>query len=253
VRFDGKTCIVTGGASGIGEATVRAFVEEGAGVVVLDPNEERGRMVSADLAGTGRCRFVCGSIGEETDCAAAVTEAESAFGPVWALVNAGARFLFRTVEEATAEDWRRILDINIIGTSLMTRHAVTSMKKGGGGAVVNVSSISGHIAQAGTMTYNTTKSAILGLTRCMALDLARYNIRVNAVSPGYTKTPAFYYYLDQSGTPYAEVEKSLSALTMLGRLAEPADIAPPILFLCSEDARYVTGTSLVVDGGVLGL
>lgn len=250
LRFNQKTCIVTGGASGIGEAVVHALVREGGNVVFLDVDETRGGTVYRSLCDTGRCRFIHGSVGEEACCAATVKEAEAAFGPVSVLVNNAARFIFRTVEEATAGDWREILDINVIGVSLMTRHAVESMKKAGGGAIVNVSSISGHIAQAGTMTYNATKSAILGLTRCLALDLGKHNIRVNCVSPGYVKTPAFYYYIDQSGRQRQAVERELSAQTMLGRLATPEDVASAVLFLAGPEAAYVTGADLIVDGGV---
>jgi NAD(P)-dependent dehydrogenase (short-subunit alcohol dehydrogenase family) len=250
MRFDKSICVVTGGASGIGEATVRAFVREGASVVFLDIDEARGGSISDELESTGRCRFVCGSVATETDCERTIDEAERGFGPVNVLVNNAARFLFRTVEQATAEDWRQILDVNVIGMSLMTRHAVASMKKAGGGAIVNLSSISGHIAQAGTMTYNATKSAIIGLTRCMALDLGKFHIRANCVCPGYVTTPAFYYYIDQTGGDRAAVERQLSSETMLGRLATPEDVAQAVLFLASPDASYITGTWLMVDGGV---
>jgi len=103
------------------------------------------------------------------------------------------------------------------------------------------------------MTYNTTKAALLGMSRCLALDLGKYNIRVNCICPGYTKTEGYYFYIDQSGRSREQVEKELSAQTLLGRLATPEDIAGCILFLCSPDAAYVTGTSLLVDGGTTAI
>ncbi|MCC7015979.1 MAG: SDR family oxidoreductase [Rhodospirillales bacterium] len=249
MRFADRCCIVTGGASGIGEAVVRAFAAQGAGVVFMDTNEAAGRAVERD---TKRTRFVAGDVSNDEHCRAAVGTAEDAFGPVSVLVNNAARFLFRS-EEATQEEWRAILDVNVIGASRMTHYAVASMRKRGGGAIVNLGSISSLIAQGGTMTYNTTKAALLGMTRCLALDLGKDNIRVNAVCPGYVKTPAFYYYCDESGADRGEFEREMARQTMLGRLAEPDDIARTILFLASDDAAYITGTHLVVDGGLTAL
>ena len=252
MRFQGKTAIVTGGASGIGEATVHAFVREGASTVFVDIQEERGRMLEQKLSSTGRCLFVPGNIRDEATCAQVVKSAEERFGLVTILVNNAARLLFRSVE-ATPAEWQDILGVNITGTSLMTRVTVESMKKAGGGSIVILSSVSGLIAQAGTMTYNTTKAAVLGMMRCLALDLGKYNIRANCVCPGYTKTPGYYYYIDGSGRSREEVEKELSAQTVLGRLGTPEDVAGCILFLCSPEAAYVTGTYLLVDGGLSAL
>lgn len=248
MRFEGKTAIVTGGARGIGEATVRAFVREGAAIVFVDVIEPLGRKLEEELSGTGRCLFLTGDVREEVVCARTVKAAEERFGPVSILVNNAALLIFRSIE-ATPAEWQDILEVNITGASLMARYAVELMKKAGGGAIVNLSSISGLIAQGGTMTYNTTKAALLGMTRCLALDLGKYNIRANCICPGYVKTPGYYIYVDQSGIPREEFEKALSAQTILGRLATPEDIAGCILFLCSPEASYVTGTHLVVDGG----
>jgi dihydroanticapsin dehydrogenase len=252
MRFEGKTAIVTGGARGIGEATVRAFVREGAATVFLDINEQLGHKVAEELSGTGRCLFLPGDVREEAVCARTVKAAEERFGLVSILVNNAARLLFRSIE-ATPAEWQDILEVNITGASLMARYAVESMKKAGGGAIVNLSSISGLIAQAGTMTYNTTKAALLGMTRCLALDLGKYNIRANCICPGYVKTPGYYIYVDQSGRSREEVERELSAQTILGRLATPEDVAGCVLFLCSPEAAYVTGTYLVVDGGSIAV
>jgi dihydroanticapsin dehydrogenase len=252
MRFDGKTAVVTGGAAGIGEATVREFVQAGGSVVFVDIDETRGSALAEELSSTGRCLFVPGSIRDEAVSAQTIKAAEERFGLVSILVNNAARFIFRSIE-ATSAEWRDMLEVNITGTSIMTRYAVESMKKAGGGSIVNMSSISGLIAQAGTMTYNTTKAALLGMTRCLALDLGKFNIRANCVCPGYTKTAGYYYYIDQSGRSREEVEKELSAQTMLGRLATPEDIAGCVLFLCSPEAAYVTGTFLLVDGGLTAL
>lgn len=252
MKFEGKTAIVTGGAAGIGEAVVRGFVQAGGSVVFVDIDEARGSALAGELSCTGRCLFVPGSVRDESVSAQAIRTAEERLGVVSILVNNAARCIFRSIE-ATPAEWQDILEVNITGTSIMTRHAVESMKKARGGSIVNVSSISGFIAQAGTMTYNTTKAALLGMTRCLALDLGKYNIRANCVCPGYTKTAGYYFYVDQSGRSREEVEKELSAQTMLGRLATPEDIAGCVLFFCSPESAYVTGTFLLVDGGLTAL
>ncbi len=247
MRFCGQTAIVTGGASGIGKAIVKALASEGASIVLMDVAEASGNAVAAELK--NNCYFFRGDVADEGHCAACVNTAEQRFGPVSILINNAVCPLFRSIE-ATSQEWKQILDVNVIGASLMSRYAVDSMKRAGNGAIVNISSISGIIAQAGTMTYNTTKAALLGMTRCMALDLGRFNIRVNAVCPGYTLTPAFDFYVEQSGRNREDVVRELADQTMLGRLATPEDIARCVLFLCSSDATYVTGTHLMADGGL---
>jgi NAD(P)-dependent dehydrogenase (short-subunit alcohol dehydrogenase family) len=252
LRLKGKVAVVTGGATGIGEAIVRAFVREGASTTFIDINEERGRALMTELSALGPCHFYHGSVAAESDCAAVIREAESAFGSVSILVNNAAQFIFRSVE-ATVEEWQTSLHVNVVGSSLMTRFAVESMKRAGGGAIVNMGSISAFIAQSATMTYNATKAALVEMTRCMALDLAPFNVRVNCVCPGYILTPAFYSYVDQSGVALKQMERDLSNLTILKRLGKPEEIANCVVFLCSDESSYVTAAYLMVDGGLTAL
>jgi len=135
----------------------------------------------------------------------------------------------------------------------MTRYAVESMKQADAGAIVNMGSISAFIAQAGSMTYNATKAALVEMTRCMVLDLAPFNIRVNCICPGYVLTPAFYSYVDRSGVALTQMERDLSRQTILKRLGRPAEITNCVAFLCSDESSYVTGTSLMADGGLTAL
>lgn len=252
LRLKGKVALVTGGASGIGEAIVRSFLAEGAATVFIDINATRGQALAEDLSSQGRCLFFAGDVAQEGDCAAAIKEAERQYGPVSILVNNAARFLFKSLE-ASVEEWRQSLDVNVIGASLMARYGAESMKRAGGGAIVNMGSISAFIAQSGTLTYNATKAALVGMTRCMALDLVPFKIRVNCVCPGYIMTPAYFDYVDQLGRAREEVEKELAAQTILKRLGRPEEIAGCVVFLCSEEASYVTGTCLVADGGLTAL
>jgi len=252
LRLKGRTAIVTGGSRGIGEQIVRKFVREGASTVFLDINREGGESLAKELSSRGSCHYVHGSVTEEADCRRTVQETEARFGPVTILANNAARFIFRSYE-ATPQEWRDSWEVNVMGTGLMTRAAVESIKKAGGGAIVNTGSISSFIAQPATMTYNSTKAALVEMTRCMALDLAPFNIRVNCICPGYILTPAFTSYVAETGAPFEEVEKQLSKQTILNRLGKPEEIANCVAFLCSDEASYVTGAYLMADGGLTAL
>jgi NAD(P)-dependent dehydrogenase (short-subunit alcohol dehydrogenase family) len=251
MRLKGKVAVVTGGASGIGAAIVRKFVDEGAAVVFIDANEDTGQALSVEIA-PERSFFYAGSVANEHDCAAVVKEAEKRYGPVDVLVNNAARFIFKSVD-ATPEQWRTSLDANVIGCALMARYCVESMKGADGGVIVNFGSISAFIAQSSTLTYNATKAAIVEMTRCMALDFAPFNIRVNCVCPGYILTPALAGYIAESGRSQQEVEKELSAQTILKRLGTPEEIANGVIFLASDEASYITGAFLMMDGGLTAL
>lgn len=244
-----RTAVVSGGAAGIGAAIVRAFVRKGVAAVFMDRNESAGRALSEELSRAGECLFVHGDVSNEQDCLRTIEEAEKKYGPVHHLVNNAALFLYRSLE-ATPAEWASILNVNVVGTSLLSRFAVRSMQKLSRGTIVNISSISAFLAQPGTMTYNATKAALLEMTRCMALDLSRYSIRVNCVCPGYIRTSAFENYVAQSGRPLAEVDKELSSRTILKRLGMPEEIANCVLFLSSEDSSYMTGAALIADGGL---
>jgi dihydroanticapsin dehydrogenase len=177
-------------------------------------------------------------------------EALASFGAIHILVNNAAIFILRGIE-ATVEEWRQMLDVNVMGPALVAKHVVPAIRKAGGGAIVNLASISSFIAQPNFVTYNTTKTAILGLTRCMAMDLAPDNIRVNAVCPGVVWTQiverqALAMGLDRAG---ADVHPQWAGAQLIHRCAEPREIAFAILFLASDEASFITGTPLMVDAG----
>lgn len=243
--FAGTVAVITGGASGIGQATAEAFIAAGAKVVLLDRDADRLSQTVATLgdAAVG----VAGDVTSWEDCQAAARAAEATGLRVRALVNCAASFLAKG-EEATPADWDLSLGVNVKGTALMASALVPLLRAAGGGAIVNLASISGHIAQPNRWTYNATKGAILSLTRCQALDLARDGIRVNSISPGTIWTPE----LDRmTNGDRAAWEPLMGAQHMLNRTGEPSEVASVAVFLCGPGASFITGADILVDGGYI--
>lgn len=248
-RLAGKVAIITGGSVGIGQATSVLFAEEGASVIVANPSQAAGEACAAEIrAQGGDAIFVRTDISIEDDCRNVCDRAVEQFGQLNILVNNGAAFIFRGLE-ATVEEWQRILGINVIGTALMSRFASEHMKNAGGGAIVNVGSISSFIAQPSFLTYSTTKAAHVQMTRNMALDLAPFNIRVNCVCPGTILTRASYEHMEKEGQTLEEFIAEQAPKHLLNRIGDPREVAYPILFLASDEASFITGTHLMVDGG----
>jgi dihydroanticapsin dehydrogenase len=250
-RLKDKVAVVTGGGAGIGRATCELFAEEGAAVVVAERDEATGRDAAEQIARKGgRALFVRTDVADEASIRAMVAEAVRAFGRINVLVNNAAVFVLRGIE-ATPEEWRQILDVNVMGPALVTKHVVPEMRKAGGGAIVNLASISSFIAQPNFWTYNASKAAVANLTRCMALDLAPDNIRVNAVAPGSVWTQIVQRLTREAGMDRAAADQdpSWGGAHMIKRLAEPREIAYAILFLASDEASFVTAENLMVDGG----
>ncbi len=248
MRLKDKVAIVTGGGSGIGRATAEALAEEGAKVVVADIDAKGGEESSRTVRERGgACRFVQADISREADAKKIAEETVRAFGRIDILVNNAAAFVLKGFA-ATVEEWKRSLETNIIGTAMVTRYAVEHMKKNGG-AIVNLGSISSFVAQADFFAYSATKAAILQMTRNMALDLGPSNIRVNCVCPGSILTPASLRHMEKIGVTLEEFNRAEGAKTFLARAGQPREVAHAILFLVSDEASYVTGASLMVDGG----
>jgi dihydroanticapsin dehydrogenase len=250
-RLNGKTAVVTGGADGIGRATAELFAREGAAVVIADVNAEKGAAVARGItAGGGRAVFVETDVADEASIKRMVAQAVKDFGKIDILVNNAAIFVLKGID-ATVEEWRQILDVNVIGVSLVSKHVVPEIRKAGGGAIVNLGSISSFIAQPQFVTYNATKAAIATMTRCMALDLAADGIRVNAVCPGTVWTQIVERITSEKGMDRkaADADPGWGGACMMKRIAAPAEIAKAILFLASEDASYITAAHLMVDGG----
>ena len=249
-RLQGKVAIVTGGASGIGAATARLFAREGARAVLVDIRED-GQRVADDIAKAGgQCLFVRADVTHAGECEAAVRAAVERFGRVDVLFNNAGVVRRADVTETTEEDWDRVMAVNVRSVFLMSRAAIPAMAGAGGGVIVNTGSGWGLVGGRKAAAYCASKAAVVNLTRAMALDHAGQNIRVNCVCPGDTDTPMLREEARQLGQ---DVESFLagSASRPLGRMGRPEEVAQAVLFLASDDSSFVTGSTLVVDGGGL--
>jgi NAD(P)-dependent dehydrogenase (short-subunit alcohol dehydrogenase family) len=248
-RFAGKAAIVTGGSSGIGYSVVEELLKEGASVCFTGISEA-GFQAEKNLknAGFANVIFCRGDMVEEEFCREVTEKTANAYGRIDYLINNAFSFLAKGDEAKTA-DWERSFFVGPVGYARMIQNVKPYMQKQGGGAIVNMSSISAHIAQINRWTYNAAKGAVNQLTKCAALDYAKYNIRVNSVSPGWIWTREVQKAADLDGGGRKKWEPIWGAYHMLERCADPVEVAGPVLFLLSSDASFITGTDLPIDGG----
>ncbi|KXX69595.1 MULTISPECIES: SDR family NAD(P)-dependent oxidoreductase [Flammeovirga] len=248
--LQGKRALVTGGAQGIGRACVEAFLSYGCSVVISDIDNETGLATVEELkAKGGDIYFIHGDMLDEKFCEEQVAFAIEKMGGIDFLINNAFSFIAAGLE-ATRNEWQRSLEVGPIGFAKMTQEVSKLMEQQGKGAIVNISSISAHIAQPGRWTYNAAKGAVNQLTKCTALDLAPMGIRVNSVSPGWIWTREV---LKAAGYDQEKYEPIWGKYHMMRRCGQPEEVASACMFLCSDEASFITGTDLPVDGGYLGL
>jgi 3alpha(or 20beta)-hydroxysteroid dehydrogenase len=247
-RFDGRVVFVTGGSRGMGASHCRGFHAEGARVVIADILEPEGRALAAELG--ERARFIPLDVTERDAWVAAVETAERDFGPISVLVNNAAIIEpdLTLIEHRDPDQWRRVVDVNLFGTFLGIKSVIGSMRRAGGGSIVNISSVGGFMATAGHSGYCASKWGVRALTKAAALELGRDGIRVNSVHPGTTNTAMHASAASPvAGQPNPDLYRGLA----VARVAEPDEVTRMVMFVASDDAGYSTGSEFIVDGGYL--
>ncbi len=243
----GKVSIVTGGATLIGAKVVEAFVAAGAKATIADINSEDGEALAERIGDS--VMFTNTDITQDDALDACVAKTVDRFGGLDIVVNVACTYLDNGIESTRAE-WLEALNTNVVGGAMLVQKAVPHMQARGGGAIVNYASISGKVAQPGRMLYAVSKAAILGMTRNQAAALAPHKIRVNSVSPGWTWSNVIK---QLSGDDRAKTDRVAAPLHMIGRAGEAEEVASTVLFLCSDQASFITGTDIAVDGGYTAL
>ena len=244
--FEGKVALVTGGTSGIGKTTAIEFARAGAKVVLTGRREKEGAEVVREikkLGGDGA--FVRADVARDADVKAMVSFTVDKYGKLDVAVNNAGVEWKGSLDQATEAEYRRIFDINVWGVLNSMRHEIPAMLKTGGGAIVNTSSVAGHVGLAQVSVYIASKHAVEGLTKSVALEFAKQNIRVNAVAPGVIATEMFDRFAGD------ELRDQIVSIVPVGRVGAGEEIAAPVLYLASDAAKFTTGTSLVVDGGFI--
>src|SRR5262245_44801909 len=240
----GKVALITGGNAGIGRATAIEFAKHGANVVISGRREKEGNAVIAEIKALGgEAIFVKTDVSKDGDVKAMIEQTLETFGRLdFAFNNAGVEETVTPLPDQTEDTYDQIMDINVKGVWLSLKHEIPAMLKTGGGAIVNNSSIAGLVGFAMTAVYVASKHAVIGLTKAVAVEYAKQNVRVNAVAPGTIETRMF---LDV--TP--EIKQLLESTTPIGRVGKPEEIAGTVIWLCSDSASFVTGQTLAIDGG----
>lgn len=243
--FKGKVALVTGGASGIGEACVLTFARGGANVLIVDINAELGqKVVAAAKQAGGDARFISADVSDPSSVERMVQEALQAFGRLdIAVNNAGIGGESKPAGEYGIESWRKVIDVNLNGVFYCMRYEIPAMLQQKGGAIVNMASILGTVGFATAPAYVAAKHAVVGLTKSAALAHSKQGIRINSVGPGFIKTPLLASSLDEQAQEY------LSGLHAIERMGTPQEVAAVVAFLCSDEASFVEGGLYLVDGG----
>lgn len=245
-RVEGKVAIVTGAGAGIGRACCHRLAEEGARLVVTDIEEQRGNETVARISESGgEALFLEQDVTDESRWQEVVGVAGETYGGVDVLVNNAGLYLIKALTETTVEEWNNLMAVNVTGVFLGMKHAAPAMVERGGGSIINMSSVAGLMGVAGHALYGASKGAVRIMTKDVAMEYASSQVRVNSVHPGYINTGMAEYGASAAGTDL----EGLGRLYPLGRIGDPQDVADMVVYLASDESKYVTGAEFVVDGG----
>lgn len=252
-RLKNKVALITGGGAGIGAATAKLFCAEGARVILVDLDakalDATKALIEKEVKGA-EVEIFSGNVAEESIAKKAVEQAIKRFEKIDILVNNAAMRKYQSVEEASIDDWQAIVGVNLIGAANFAKAALPAIRKTGKGAIINVSSCYAVVGRKGMGLYDVTKSGQLALTRTLAFEEAQYGVRVNTVCPGSTLTDFHVGRAKDMGKDVELLKTERQTTSLIGRWATPEEIAAPILWLASDEASFITGTSLMVDGGL---
>lgn len=250
-RLSGKTAIVTGGAVGIGQACVERMAQEGAKVAIFDVLQAEGEALAADLAARGHAvAFWCVDVTDEAAMKAAVDAAAARFGGLHVMVNnAGISGNPEPTDQVSEADWDRVQAVNVKGVFFGTKHAIPHLRAAGGGSIVNLSSIAGLIGVGNLAAYHASKGAVRLMTKNDAVTYAPEQIRVNSIHPGYIWTPMVENHLRAASSGLEAAKAAAGSVHPIGHMGEPDDIAWAVVWLASEEAKFVTGAEIAIDGG----
>ena len=251
MRLESKKVIITGGGSGIGRAICKLFAQHGASVVIADIDEDGMHQTAEQIQSEGgECLAIRTDVASEESVKELISQSKKFLGGLDILVNDAAVFVFGAIDNVNLSDWEKVFSVNVIGSANTVKYALPELKKSFSPAIVNIASVSSFIAQPSFVPYNASKGALLQLTRCLAMDLAEFNIRVNAVCPGSIYTPATERHIAFENANREEFLKKAAESSLLKRVGTPEEIAFAALFLASDEASFITGEHLVVDGGM---
>lgn len=252
-RLQGKVALITGGGGGIGAATASLFCEQGASVLLVDMDgaalERTAHAIREQTAGA-RVQVLAANVGDSDTGDAAVRRCHAAYGQLDVLVNNAAMRNYAAFADATPQEWQAVLGVNMIGNANFCRAALPYLRQSGKGAIVNVSSCYAVKGRKGMALYDATKAALLAMTRTLAFEEVAHGVRVNAICPGSTLTDFHVKRTEAAGKSVEELKSQRQDTSLLGRWADPMEIAWPILWMASDEASFITGTTLVVDGGL---